>query len=126
MVRALGGVLLGLLVVLVVVPLGACISSITGNPNRPEVKDTGGTWTCKQIVEDCDNACTVPSCLDECTARGTPDAQAQHSAAIACGQRNFCMNEDCMRASCQAEMEACAPEAAAPADPPLAEPAPAP
>ena len=96
---------------------GACISSITGTQQRPEVKDTGGTWTCKQIVEACDKACTAPACLDECTAHGTPDAQAQHNAAISCGQKNFCMNEDCMRASCQAEMDACAPEAAAPAAP---------
>jgi len=100
-----------------VVLLGACISSITGTQQRPEVKDTGGTWTCKQIVEDCDKACTSPACLDECTAHGTPDAQAEHNAAISCGQKNFCMNEDCMRASCQAEMDACAPEAGATAVP---------
>lgn len=105
------------------VGLAACLQSIQNVPgvSRPEVTE-GGTWTCQQIVEQCDTACESPSCLDDCTAHGTPAAQEQHNTVVSCGQRNFCTDEDCMRANCTSEMHACAPEAIAP--PPPASPAP--
>jgi hypothetical protein len=93
----------------------ACVVNVPG-AQRPPVTQ-GGTWTCQQIVEQCDNQCQAVGCLDQCTANGTPDAQQQHNAVVSCGQRNFCTNEDCMRASCGAEMQACGP---------VPEPAPAP
>jgi hypothetical protein len=72
------------------------------------------TWSCQQIVEQCDNSCQAPSCLDACTARGTPDAQQQHNAVVSCGQRNFYTNEDCVRANCTNEMQGCTAEAQTP------------
>jgi hypothetical protein len=89
----------------------ACIVNLPG-ASRPPVA-TGGTWSCQQIAEQCDSACQSPSCLDECTTRGTPEAQQQHNAVVSCGQRNFCTNEDCMRANCNDEMQGCAAEPAA-------------
>ena len=86
----------------------ACVVNVPGT-QRPEVT-SGGTWTCAQIVEQCDNQCQAVTCLDACTANGTPDAQQQHNAVVSCGQRSLCTNEDCMRAHCNDEMQVCAPE----------------
>ena len=91
--------------------VGGCLANLPG-ASRPPIT-SGGTWSCQQIVEQCDNACQTPSCLDDCTARGTPEAQQQHGAAVTCGQRSFCTDEACMRANCANEMQACAPEPAA-------------
>jgi hypothetical protein len=86
--------------------VAACVVNVPGT-TRPEVTQ-GGTWTCQQIVEQCDNSCQAVTCLDACTANGTPDAQAQHNAVVSCGQRSLCTNEDCMRAHCGDEMTGCA------------------
>ena len=94
--------------------VGACVVYIPGT-SRPAVT-SGGTWTCRQIAEQCDSSCQSPSCLDECTGRGTPEAQQQHNAVVSCGQRNFCTDENCMRANCANEMQICSgePQAAPP------------
>jgi hypothetical protein len=95
-----------------------CIKNVPG-ASRPEVADNGGTWTCAQIVDQCDRDCNSIACLDQCTARGTVEAQQQHNAVVSCGQHSFCTNEDCMRANCAAEMQTCAgDQQVPPADPP--------
>jgi hypothetical protein len=100
--------------------LGACVINVPG-ASRPAVT-AGGTWSCQQIVEQCDASCQDPSCLDGCTAHGTPDAQQQHNAVVSCGQRNFCTSEACMTANCSSEMQGCTAEV----QPPQPPPAPAP
>ena len=92
-----------------------CFGRLPG-ASRPEVT-TGGTWSCQQIVEQCDVSCQSPACLDDCTAHGTPDAQQQHNAVVSCGQRALCTDEACMRAHCSDEMTACAPDTPPTADP---------
>jgi hypothetical protein len=81
--------------------------------------DGSGTLSCREIVEQCDSQCSDPFCLSRCSNQGTPDGAAQHGALLECGQRNGCTDEDCMRASCPAEIETCLGEAVpgeAPAD----------
>ncbi len=86
----------------------ACVINMPGaTPSQPQQVTAGGTWTCQQIVEQCDAQCQIPTCLDDCTARGTPEAQQQHQTVIACGKRNFCTDEACMRANCSNEMQGC-------------------
>jgi len=68
---------------------------------------TGGTATCRSIVEDCDSQCTTPFCLRDCTSRGTPEAQQQHNALLDCAQRNACTDEPCIRTNCPSESAAC-------------------
>ncbi len=94
--------------------LTACVINVPGlTPPPPQVATTGGTEQCRGIMETCDNTCQTPDCLSACTARGTPEAQRMHSALIGCGQRNFCVNEDCMRANCTPEIDACMADVAA-------------
>jgi hypothetical protein len=95
--------------------------------------DGSGTLSCREIVEQCDSQCADPFCLSRCSNQGTPDGGAQHQALLECGQRNGCIDEDCMRASCPAEIQTClgdapdaAPEDAAPADAAPADAAPPP
>jgi hypothetical protein len=67
----------------------------------------GGTLSCAEIVETCDRECGDPLCLHRCSAHGTPEARPLHDAMLACGQRNGCTDEDCMRTSCAAEITDC-------------------
>jgi hypothetical protein len=83
----------------------ACVVNMPGQATPPVT--SGGTEACREIMETCDTTCQTPDCVQSCTARGTPDAQRAHNALISCGQRNFCTSEDCMRASCGAEIDAC-------------------
>ncbi|MBA3818821.1 MAG: hypothetical protein H0X17_08010 [Deltaproteobacteria bacterium] len=78
----------------------------------------GGTLSCAEIVTTCDSECTDPLCLHRCTMQGTAEARPLHDALLDCGQRNGCTDEDCMRASCPAEIAACVGPDAAPAAPP--------
>jgi hypothetical protein len=82
-----------------------CMLKMPGSSTPPVT--SGGTERCREIMETCDNSCQSPDCLQSCTERGTPDAQQLHSAVVSCGQRNFCTSEDCMRASCSGEVDAC-------------------
>jgi hypothetical protein len=67
----------------------------------------GGTLTCAEIVEQCDASCSDPLCLHRCTSQGNQEGQDKHAALLACGQRNSCTDEPCMRAGCPGEIEAC-------------------
>ena len=109
---------------LIVAGLFGCINQAAGIVNPPP--ESGGTLTCREIVETCDSACTDPLCLHGCTNQGTADAQGQHDALLSCGERNGCTDEECMRANCMGEFEACqgpAEPVAEPATEPASEPA---
>lgn len=67
----------------------------------------GGTLSCREIMESCDSACTQPFCLHGCTNQGTAEAAEQHEALLGCGERNGCIDEECMRANCMGEFETC-------------------
>jgi hypothetical protein len=67
----------------------------------------GGALSCREIVHTCDAACSDPLCLHACTRQGTPEAQPLHDALLDCGQRGGCIDEECMRARCHAELDAC-------------------
>jgi hypothetical protein len=109
--------------ILIVAGLLGCVNQAArlANPSSGE-GEGGGTLTCREILETCDSACTQPLCLHGCTGQGTAEAQPQHDALLSCGERNGCTDEDCMRANCMTEFEACqGPPAAEP--PATAEPA---
>jgi hypothetical protein len=72
----------------------------------PTPEGAGG-FSCREIVENCDRECTDPLCLNSCTSQGTAEAAPQHAALLDCGQRNGCMDEDCMRDKCPQEIETC-------------------
>jgi hypothetical protein len=107
-----------------------CISQVQSAMNPAPASGGGATLTCAQIVETCDSTCAQPLCLHGCTSNGTPEAQQQHDALLSCGERNGCSDEDCIRASCPGEVDACqgggprSPSGAA--NPPPAAPDPAP
>jgi len=67
----------------------------------------GGTLTCAEIVQQCDANCGDPLCLHQCTSQGNQDGQGKHAALLDCGSQHHCADEDCMRASCPGEIEAC-------------------
>lgn len=103
--------------------LAGCInqaSSVFGTSSPPPAQSqpSGGTATCREIVETCDAQCTTPFCLNECTARGNPLGQQQHAALLDCAQRNGCMDEACVRTSCPNESAACETSGPPPAAPP--------
>jgi hypothetical protein len=99
---------------LILVLVAGCISQITNAVNPPAATPPpgGGTLTCAQIVTDCDAQCSLPSCLDGCSANGTDEGRAQHDALIACGKNAGCLDEACMREKCPDEVKTC--EASAP------------
>jgi len=103
----------------VIVVLAGCIAQAR-QAMAPAEPEGGGTLSCKEIVETCDANCSDPLCLHNCTGQGTPDARAQHGALLECGQQHGCVDEDCMRASCPGQIDACwgAPVAAPSATPP--------
>jgi hypothetical protein len=109
---------------LIIVGLVGCINQAARITNPPP--EGGGTLTCREIVEQCDATCTQPFCLHGCTNQGTAEAQPQHDALLSCGERNGCTDEDCMRANCMTEFDACQgpPAPAAPAPEPTPEAAP--
>lgn len=85
-----------------------CLGQIQNAVNPPAAGDgSGGTLTCAQIVETCDASCTQPWCLHGCTRNGTPEAQQQHDALLACGEQHGCSDEDCIRTQCPTEVAAC-------------------
>ncbi len=98
-----------------------CINQAAKAINPPP--EGGGTLTCAQIVETCDSTCSDPLCLHSCSNQGTAEGTQQHDAVLACGERNGCTNEACMRTSCTAEVETCqGPEQ--PPELPIVEPPP--
>lgn len=98
-----------------------CIAQIQ-NAISPSPPTSYGTSSCREIVETCDRTCTDPFCIRNCTAQGTAEAQAQHTAVVDCAQRNACTDEACVRASCAAEASTCeGPAPAAPLPPPQSE-----
>ncbi len=96
--------------------LTGCIAQVQ-NALSPQPTSTG-TSTCREIVEKCDSACGDPLCVRNCTAQGTAEAQAQHTAVVDCAQRNGCVDEACIRASCAAEAETCEGPPSPPPPPP--------
>jgi hypothetical protein len=96
------------LLVLVLVSIGVsfgCVNQAAKAMNPPP--EGGGTLSCREIMENCDSACTQPFCLHACTNQGTPEAAQQHDALLQCGQNNSCTDQDCMQANCTPEFETC-------------------
>lgn len=81
------------------------MTSVTQTMSPPA--SGGGTLTCRQIVEQCDAQCRDPLCVQRCGDHGTPEAARQHDAVVECAQRNGCLDEACLRASCAAEADTC-------------------
>jgi hypothetical protein len=69
--------------------------------------DQVGTYSCREIVENCDAQCGDPICFNKCTEEGTREAQPQHAALLDCAQRNSCMDRDCMEQNCPQEIQTC-------------------
>jgi hypothetical protein len=96
----------------------ACVS----NPPPQNMPGPPGTWTCKQVVESCDNTCMSGMCLNACTRQGDPEAQRLHAALLDCAARNRCYDNNCTRALCGAEVQLCVtqgqPQPAQPPEPP--------
>jgi len=90
---------------LIIAMLLGCINQAARVVNPPP--EGGGTLSCREVLETCDSACTNPLCLHGCTGQGTPEAQPQHDALLACGERNACTDEECMRTNCMGEFETC-------------------
>lgn len=90
---------------LIFLGLLGCINQAARAVNPPP--EGGGTLTCREILETCDSACTQPFCLHGCSNQGTTEASEQHETLLACGERNGCVDEECMRAACPAEIETC-------------------
>lgn len=86
--------------------LTGCIAQVQAVIS-PQPTATGGTATCREIVENCDRNCTDPFCVRNCTGQGTPEAQAQHTAVVDCAQRNACTDETCIQANCASEAATC-------------------
>jgi hypothetical protein len=78
----------------------------------------GGTLTCAEILQQCDANCGDPLCLHRCTSQGNPEGRDKHAALLDCGQRNSCVDEECMRTSCPGEIDACMGPQPAEAPPP--------
>jgi len=85
--------------------VSGCIGQIQNAISPPPT--TAGTSTCREIVETCDRACTDPLCVRSCTAQGTPEAQAQHTAVVDCAQQHACTDETCIHDNCAAEAATC-------------------
>jgi hypothetical protein len=92
---------------LIALSLAGCMAQVQNLVNPSSEPEPAGTLTCREIIETCDSACTDPMCLHQCTGQGTAEAQPQHDALLTCGQRSGCVDEECMRTSCPAELEAC-------------------
>jgi hypothetical protein len=89
--------------VVIAIVIVACVS--TPPPQQP--LGPPGTWTCKQIVDSCDNMCMSGMCLDACTRQGDPEAQRLHANLLGCAARNRCYDNNCTRALCGAEIQLC-------------------
>ena len=66
-----------------------------------------GTYSCREIVENCDSQCSDPICVNKCSEQGTREAQPQHAALVDCAQRTSCMDRDCMEQNCPQEIQTC-------------------
>lgn len=98
-----------------------CIAQARASLDPPATG--GGTLSCREIAEQCDAQCTNPMCVRACGNQGTPDAATLHNAVVDCAQRNNCLDEDCIHASCESEYQACrGPEPEEQAAPPPLEP----
>lgn len=97
-----------------------CIAQARASLDPPAAG--GGTLTCREIAEQCDAQCTNPMCIRACGNQGTPDAAALHNAVVDCAQRNNCLDEECIHAQCETELQACrGPEPAGDQPAPAAE-----
>ena len=83
----------------------------------PDPPEGTGSLSCREIVEQCDSTCGDPFCLNRCTGQGTQEGAGKHATLLDCGQRHSCTDEECMKASCPNEIDACmgAPPAEQPA-----------
>ena len=90
---------------LVLLAMAGCISQVQNAIAPPPT--TTGTSTCREIVETCDRTCSDPFCIRSCTAQGTAEAQAQHTAVVDCAQQHACTDEACIRESCATEAATC-------------------
>lgn len=108
------------ILVLALCVFSGCINQAARAVHPPP--EGSGTLTCREIVETCDSACTQPFCLHGCSNQGTAEGLDQHETLLSCGERNGCTDEDCMRASCPAEIEICMGPLAASEPPESTEP----
>lgn len=83
--------------------LGAC----GANSPRPDPPGPPGTWTCRQIIESCDSMCRTGMCLQACSNEGNQEGGALHAALIQCAAANRCYDDNCTRALCGPQSDAC-------------------
>lgn len=69
--------------------------------------DGGPGLSCPELFE-CIDACADSACEDACIERGTPEGLVLAGALAACADENSCTTEECLSASCGAELLACA------------------
>lgn len=94
--------------------LAGCIAQARASLDPPAAG--GGTLSCREIAEQCDAQCTNPMCVRACGNQGTADAATLHNAVVDCAQRNNCLDEDCLHASCESEYQACRGPESTPAE----------
>lgn len=89
------------------VALVLCFAAcVVNQPTRDQPGPTG-TWTCKQIVESCDSTCRTGRCLSDCSYQGSQQGGSLHATLIQCAAANRCHEENCTRAMCGPQVDAC-------------------
>ena len=90
-------------VAMLVAMLAACGAS----PPPRDQPGPPGTWTCKQIVESCDQMCRTGMCLQACSNEGNQEGGSLHAALIQCAAANRCYDNRCTQALCGPQVDAC-------------------
>ncbi|HEY6036184.1 MAG TPA: hypothetical protein VIV58_18035 [Kofleriaceae bacterium] len=85
----------------------AVLAACGANSPRPDPPGPPGTWTCRQIVESCDSMCRTGMCLQACSNEGNQEGGALHAALIQCAAANRCYDDNCTRALCGPQSDAC-------------------
>jgi hypothetical protein len=86
----------------------AVVVACVANPPPQNTPGPPGTWTCRQIIEHCDSTCGTGICLNACTNQGNPTGAQLHAALIQCAAANRCFDNNCTRALCGPQVDACA------------------
>jgi hypothetical protein len=98
--------------------VAAFVCACIVNPQPQHTAGAPGTWTCKQVIEECDSTCQTGMCLNACTNQGDPEAQLLHSRLLECTARNNCYENACVEQLCGMEVNACRTQGVAQAAPP--------
>jgi hypothetical protein len=97
----------------------ACSPSTTGSGVAPDggatTADGGASGasgaralSCSAIF-DCAGACADDqACQDKCLAQGSPASQDAANGVVKCASDNACTDSDCLKTSCETELQACA------------------